>query len=58
MESKDQACVWWMEKLDWADYRVWHTDCGEEQIVSPKRYSYCPFCGRRINVLRPKESEK
>ena len=61
MEEKDSVCVWKEVPVSiWAtDGFFWDTACGVEWDGPARRFGFCPFCGRRINVLRePKGGKK
>ena len=58
MEEKDSVCVWGKIKIG-PGRHFWESSCDKEWDHSIADFRFCPFCGRRINILRaPKESEE
>lgn len=60
MEDKDSYCVWDFGLISifiCDDGAGWRTECGHSYYYPMDDFHFCPFCGRRINVLKPKEEK-
>ena len=45
-EISDDMCEWCHD-----DYGRWHTECHTLADNDPLEYTYCPYCGKKINVV-------
>lgn len=47
MVTNDDVCEW-----KYSTNKIWNTDCKTQSVHYPVGYMYCPYCGKKIKVVK------